>query len=98
MKKRILVCRLLIGLGVLAASLGVGISSSEAREVPGLQQIQRGVWQESTPFKSYSVYRSLCIDKLVFLSMEGYAWGESSSTSSQLIQVIDATGKPKVCQ
>ncbi len=88
-----------VGLGVMSATLLTGfVQNSEARDVPGLQQIQRGAWQESTPMKSYTVYRNLCIDKLQFLTMEGYAWGQSSSTSSHMIQVMDANGKPKTCQ
>ncbi len=99
MKKMILARRLFVGLGVVAAGLSLGfVASVEAREVAGMQQVQRGAWQETTPLKSYTTYRQLCIGGLEFLSMEGYGWGESSSTSSQIIQVMDTSGKPKVCQ
>ncbi len=99
MKKRILSARLLVGLVFLSATLSMGlVSMVEARDVPGLQQIQRGAWQETTPLKSYTAYRRLCVDGLEFLSMEGYGWGQSSSASSQIIQVMDKTGKPKTCK
>lgn len=99
MKKRVLATRFLVGLGFLAATFLPGSASTvEARDVAGVQQIQRGSWQESTPLKSYTIYRQLCIDGMGFLAMEGYGWGESSSTSSQIIQVMDKTGKPKSCE
>lgn len=86
------------GLFVGAALLPGLPSPGQAREMPGLQQIQRGAWQESNPFKSYTTYRRLCIGDMEFVSMEGYGWGESSATSSQIIQVLDTSGKPKACQ
>ncbi len=99
MKGRRMVGGLGAGLFLLALLLVAGFAGhGEAREIPGLQQIQRGVWQETTPFKSYTTYRLLCVGGLEFLAMEGYAWGESSATSSQIIQVLDQNGKPKVCQ
>lgn len=91
--------RLVVGFGMVAALAASGwVIRAEARDVTGVQDIQRGAWQETTPLKSYTTYRLLCVDGMSFLSMEGYGWGESSSTSSQLVQVLDKTGQPKTCQ
>ncbi len=99
MKKKTLASRLFVGLGVMSVVLLAGLTARlEARDIPDMQQIQRGVWQESTPFKSYTAYRRLCVDGLEFLTMEGYGWGENSSTSSQIIQVKDKNDKPKTCE
>ena len=63
------------------------------------KEIERGRWStEDATFPHRKNYRLLCVDGLLFLSMEGYGGGQSSSTAVHIIQVLDKTGKPKTCK
>ena len=43
-------------------------------------------------------YKRLCIDGLEFIGTEGYGWGQNTTTSSSITQVMDTNGKPKTCK
>jgi hypothetical protein len=62
-------------------------------------EIERGLWStEDAKIPHKKNYRQLCVDGLEFLSVEGYGGGQSSSTSVHIVQVLDKTGKPKICK
>ena len=62
------------------------------------ESYNRMVERQEKEEKTKVQYKRLCIDGLEFIGTEGYGWGQNTTTSSSITQVMDANGKPKTCK